>query len=520
MSNIQIVSNMHNSSCCSRVISLIANDTTHRLKTGVIAINGWNIEIKSSDSIYTIANKINATKNKTLVEATIIEDKGKHRLILKTKNIDINIVDNNRILFSLYKSGMLGTRDCCFIQVLKTNSNVAVKINYHYTSMIQSHNPSNASWINGAVKQDLAIQKGMLAPVIKPKLPPIVITKLIHSNFENQAQEQKINIKGKGDRSLRLQSLDTCYDSVNEQEEISKEQLKIHSITDVVDILEVRLKNEVASNIDALMSSGYCELESDQFNDSLEKDLLDCSSEALSNFQFKLIQYLNYISESLFHNTNLSDSDITNNTRKIIEQIISRSYYDSEFLEESDLSDILSKPYHRIGGRTLDWLSKISNSLDSNEEQKNKQFSYSELHKEVPDFESKYEIILQNEIMSFIGEKRLVGAYDFLLSPLRENGMLETEKWRWRCHLYENFASLSSKTEDEVDSFVKENFITDSTERIKEFLSVFSVEEQLSFYSRLKDTDLNHIVELSKKYDLSTEFSREERITELPKYVK
>jgi len=91
----------------------VSKDKTIISKSGVITINGQNIRINSGDSLRDLARKINSVKNKTHIEAEII-DHGR-KLILKTSNSKINIIDQDGILLSMCKNKMLEIRYNCAI---------------------------------------------------------------------------------------------------------------------------------------------------------------------------------------------------------------------------------------------------------------------------------------------------------------------------------------------------------------------------------------------------------------------
>jgi len=135
-------------------ISSIDNNT-RRFKTGVIIINSCKMIIKSSDSIHSIANKINAVKNRTGVEAKIVQSYGRYVLILEAKDPEINITDNEKILFDLYKSGMLGICKNSLRRIVGLNNyDKLVNIRYNYT--LKSQNIPAISSVNGTIKSELA----------------------------------------------------------------------------------------------------------------------------------------------------------------------------------------------------------------------------------------------------------------------------------------------------------------------------------------------------------------------------
>ena len=133
-----------NNSICSinsyRYCSYALQSPDHRidsLKSGVLKINGIKIKIEAGDTLSVIAEKINSKSYDTKVEAKIIKNGLVYRLLLQSKNREINIMDYNGVFLSLYKNRLLGINDNCLIQAIRIGSdksNNAIILNYKYIS--------------------------------------------------------------------------------------------------------------------------------------------------------------------------------------------------------------------------------------------------------------------------------------------------------------------------------------------------------------------------------------------------
>jgi hypothetical protein len=91
-------------------------------KNGIIELNGISIRIAQSETVKTLADKINAKRNSTKVTAEVITYKNGHKLLLKSKDAQINFNDPKNIFLNHYNKKEFGTYDTSSIQVVRNTA--------------------------------------------------------------------------------------------------------------------------------------------------------------------------------------------------------------------------------------------------------------------------------------------------------------------------------------------------------------------------------------------------------------
>lgn len=74
-----------------------------------LSINGVILYLRRHSSLNQIARDINAYERRTHVKALVTKYGNQERIILMSKSRTINIVDSSKILFNLYKNGLIST---------------------------------------------------------------------------------------------------------------------------------------------------------------------------------------------------------------------------------------------------------------------------------------------------------------------------------------------------------------------------------------------------------------------------
>ena len=74
-----------------------------------LSINGVSLYLRRHSSLNQIARDINAYERRTHVKALVTKYGNQERIILMSKSRTINIVDSSKVLFNLYKNGLIST---------------------------------------------------------------------------------------------------------------------------------------------------------------------------------------------------------------------------------------------------------------------------------------------------------------------------------------------------------------------------------------------------------------------------
>lgn len=123
---------------------------SHPMKSGTFFLDGSGISVRKGDDLNILAKKINHSSKH--LSASVKEQKGKFRLIIKTKKSTMRIADPEGVLKKLKADGLMGTKKDSLIQIKGSYGNT-VRLVFE-KALISNAQSDNA--LSGAVFEILA----------------------------------------------------------------------------------------------------------------------------------------------------------------------------------------------------------------------------------------------------------------------------------------------------------------------------------------------------------------------------